>query len=58
MATYNFPHIVLDMVRGNVVGRSSGTDDNHFLPSVVLRAHKLSGVDELSLEGFLRLRRM
>lgn len=55
MATYNFPHIVLDMVRGNVVGRSSGTDDNHFLPSVVLRAHKLSGVDELSLEGFLRL---
>jgi hypothetical protein len=55
--TYNLPHTVLDVVRSNVVGRSSGTDYNHFLPSIVLRTNELGRMDNLSLETFLRLRR-
>jgi len=39
--TYNLPHTVLDVVCSNVVGRRSGTDYNHFLPSIIPRAEKL-----------------
>jgi len=56
--TYNLSHAVLDVVRSNVVSRSSGADDNHFFPSIILRVNKLGRMDNLSLEEFLRLDRM
>ena len=55
--TYNLPHIVLNVVRSDVMGRSSGTDYNYFLPSIVLRANELGRVDDLSLEISLRSER-
>ena len=55
--TYNFPHTVLDVVRSNIMGRCSRPDDNHFLPTIVLRAYELRCVDDLSLEAFLCLQR-
>ena len=57
MVTYNFPHIALNVVCSNVMGRNSGTDDNNFLPGVVLCVCKLGRMDNLTLEAFLRLRR-
>jgi len=56
-ATYNLPYTVLDVVRGHVVGRGSGTDDDNFFPSIILRVYELGCVDNLSLEAFLRLQR-
>ena len=41
-------------VGGNVVARSSRPDDDDFFPSVLLRSRVLEGVDNLSLELFLR----
>jgi len=39
--TYDLPHTVLDVVCSNIMGRRSGTDYNHFLPSIILRADEL-----------------
>lgn len=55
--TYNLPHTILDVVRSDVVGRSSGADYNNFLPSIILRTNELGRVDDLSLETSLRLQR-
>ena len=57
LVTYNLPNIVLNVVHGNIVGRTSGADDDNFLPCIILRVRKLGGVDNLPLEAFLRLRR-
>ena len=51
--TYNLPHTVLNVVRSNVMARRSGANDNHFLPSIILRVRKLGCVDNLSPEVFL-----
>ena len=56
VTTHNLPHTVLNVVRSNVMARNSGADDNHFLPGVILRVRKISGVDDLALEAFLSFR--
>ena len=55
--TYNLSDTILNVVCSNVVARDSGTDYNHFLPSIILCADELRRVHNLSLETFLCLRR-
>ena len=53
--TYNLPYTVQDVIRGQVVGRGCGPDDDDFLPSIILHVYELGCVDNLSFEAFLRL---
>jgi len=57
VVTYNLPCIILNVVHGNVVGRTPGADDDHFLSSIIPRVRILGGMDNLSLEAFLHPRR-
>ena len=51
--TYDLSYTVLNVVPSNVVGGNSGTDDDHLLPSILLRVRELGRMKNFSLEAFL-----